>query len=305
MVGQTETSAIFEEHQTGARSKSPTINLLGIDVCSMRMDDVVDIANEHIASRTKLLIGIVNVSKVVNMKKDPALRCSLKEADIVLADGMPIVWLSRMLGTPLPERLTGIDLMQRLLRQADEKHYRVYFLGAKPTVLRRVIEIVQRDYPGVKIAGYRDGYFDKETERNLAEDIRNSKADILFVGISSPKKEIFLRSWRSFINVPICHGVGGSFDVLAGVTKRAPLLMQEFGLEWVYRLIQEPRRMWKRYLVTNTIFVKLSLQTILQTKLGRLFRKPVETTESGWQKRRLRKRNPWWKSGADQSSVKL
>lgn len=252
-------------------SNYPTVKLLGINVFALRIDNVLDIANEHITNREKLSIGVVNVAKVVNAQKNQELRAALGEADLVLADGAPIVWLSRILGTPLPERVAGIDIMYKLLQEANEKHYRVYFLGAKPEVLQKVIRNVQRDYLGIRIAGYKDGYFDKGQEQSVAESICSSEADILFVAISSPKKEIFLRRWRSFINVPICHGVGGSFDVLAGVTQRAPLWIQKCGMEWFHRLIQEPRRMWKRYLFTNAIFIKLSLEAIIRARVKRLF----------------------------------
>jgi N-acetylglucosaminyldiphosphoundecaprenol N-acetyl-beta-D-mannosaminyltransferase len=261
-------------------SKYPTVKLLGINVFALRMNEVLDIADECIANGNKLLVGILNVAKIVNIRKDPLLRTSLDESDIILADGVPIVWLSRMLGTTLPERIAGIDLMYRLLERASEKNYSVYFLGAKPEVVEKVVEFIKNSYPGLRVAGYRDGYFKQSEERKVAEDINESCADILFVAISSPKKETFLGKWRSSLNVPICHGVGGSFDIIAGVTKRAPLWMQKFGLEWLYRLIQEPRRMWKRYLVTNTIFMKLSLQAILKAKLNKLFGKSTYLTVS-------------------------
>jgi len=174
--------------------------------------------------------------------------------------------------------------MLELLKLANERHYHVYFLGAKPEVLQKVVAVVQRDYPGICIAGYRDGYFDKHEEQSVAEDIRKSNADMLFVGIKTPKKEYFLQTWQDFMNVPICHGVGGSFDILAGVTKRAPFWVQRYGLEWLYRLIQEPRRMWKRYLVTNTIFIKLSLEAILRAMLARLFRKSTSVATSDLKK---------------------
>lgn len=251
--------------------KLHTVNLLGTKVFALRMDEVLDIAKQYITNRQKLTIGVVNVAKMVNMQKDPELRTSLNEADLVLADGLPIIWVSRMLGDPLPERVTGIDIMFGLLRQASKKHYSVYFLGAEPEVLRKTIETVKKDYPGIIVAGYRDGYFDEDEEQSVADDIRDSQADILFVGISSPKKENFLRKWRDFIDVPVCHGVGGSFDVLAGVTQRAPLRIQKCGMEWFHRLIQEPRRMWKRYLFTNAIFIKLSLEAIIRARVKRLF----------------------------------
>jgi len=183
-----------------------------------------------------------------------------------------------MLGTPLPERITGIDLMFGLLKRASEKNYSAYFLGAKSQVVEKVVEVVKKTYPDLRIAGYSDGYFSESEEYNVAEDINKSSADILFVAISSPKKEIFLKKWRSSINVPVCHGVGGSFDIIAGVTKRAPMWMQKVGLEWLYRLIQEPRRMWKRYLVTNVIFIKLGLEAVFRAWLNKLFGKSVNVT---------------------------
>lgn len=259
-------------------SKYHTIKLLGVDVFALRMDEVIGIADRCIADRQKLLVGIVNVAKIVNIRKDAVLHDSLIEADVVLADGMPLVWLSRMLGTPLPERITGIDLMFGLLKRASEKNYSVYFLGAKPQVVEKVVEVVKKTYPGLRIAGYSDGYFSQPEERNVVESINKSSADILFVAISPPKKEIFLKKWRGGINVPICHGVGGSFDIIAGITKRAPIWMQKLALEWFYRLIQEPRRMWKRYLVTNVIFIKLGLEAVLRAGLNKLFRKSVNVT---------------------------
>jgi len=256
-----------------SNEEKSVVDILGLPVSRVTLEELLQIADECIKSHERLLLGVANVAKVVNARSDSQLRRSLNQADLILADGLPIVWLSRMLGDPLPERIAGIDIMYKLLQQANESRYRVYFLGAKPEVLRKVIRTVQRDYPGIRIAGYRDGYFDKAQEQSVAEGIRNSRADIFFVAISSPKKEKFLRKWRDFINVPVCHGVGGSFDILAGVSKRAPLWMQRCGIEWFYRLIQEPRRMWRRYLITNTIFIKLSFEAILRARVGRLFRR--------------------------------
>jgi N-acetylglucosaminyldiphosphoundecaprenol N-acetyl-beta-D-mannosaminyltransferase len=161
--------------------------------------------------------------------------------------------------------------MYKLLERSCKKHYSVYLLGARAEVLSEVVGYVQRNYPGVHIAGFRDGYFDAADEQKIAKEIKESRADILFVAMNSPRKEIFLEKWYRFMAVPVCHGVGGSFDVLAGVTKRAPAWMQRAGLEWFYRLFQEPRRMWKRYLVTNTMFITLSLEAVVRIRLGRLF----------------------------------
>lgn len=257
-----------------------TMNLFGIEISALTMDELINICREYISKRNSLLLGVINVAKLVNCRKNVELQKSLMEADIVLADGLPIIWLSRMLGDPLPERVTGINIMYELLKEANKKHHRVYFLGAKSDVLQKMIKTIQKDYPGIAIAGYRDGYFDKDEEQDVAKNIKDSHADILFVGISSPKKEFFLKNWLNFIDVPICHGVGGSFDILAGVTNRAPIWMQKCGLEWLYRLIQEPRRMWKRYLITNMIFIKLCFEAVLRARFGKLFRKSAYMTAS-------------------------
>jgi N-acetylglucosaminyldiphosphoundecaprenol N-acetyl-beta-D-mannosaminyltransferase len=252
--------------------KVQTVNLLGIDVSALRREEVVGLCENCIAKRSSLLLGVVNVAKAVKSRKDQQLRESLHEADIVLADGAPIVWLSKLIGEPLPERVAGIDIMYRLLELSSKKDYSVYFLGAEQRVLEKVVKAIQTGYPGVTVAGYRNGFFPESEDKEVAELIRKSAADIIFVAMPSPKKEKFLKKWHDYINVPVCHGVGGSFDIIAGVTKRAPTWMQKCGLEWLYRTIQEPRRMWKRYLFTNTVFIKLSLAAILSARVRQLFR---------------------------------
>ncbi|MCH9021209.1 MAG: WecB/TagA/CpsF family glycosyltransferase [Planctomycetes bacterium] len=248
-------------------SNCRTVPILGVEIAAISMDQVLNICEDVIQTHGSLQIGVINVAKIVNCQNDSDLRRSLDEADIILPDGLPIVWLSKWLGTPLHERIPGIDLMVRLLERASRRNCRIYFLGARQEVLEKVIAFVRKEYPGVRIAGYRNGYFNESQEKEIVEKIADSSADILFVGMSSPKKEVFLRKWQHAINVPVQHGVGGSFDVLAGQTKRAPLWMQKCALEWFYRLIQEPRRMWKRYLVTNSKFTVLSLQAYFRARL--------------------------------------
>jgi N-acetylglucosaminyldiphosphoundecaprenol N-acetyl-beta-D-mannosaminyltransferase len=243
------------------------INLLGSNVSAMTMSQVVSKCNTAIIEKTQLLVGVVNVAKLVNARKDTELKLSLEEADFTVADGLPVVWLSRLCGRPLPERVSGIDIMHELLKLADQKHYGIYFLGAKPEVVNKVVELTQANHSGIRIAGYRDGYFNEDQEQQIAEEIRDSKADILFVAMTPPKKEIFLRKYSKMMKVSVCHGVGGSFDVVAGVTQRAPVWMQKSGLEWFYRVLQEPRRMWKRYLVTNTVFLFLGIKEIVKYRL--------------------------------------
>lgn len=245
------------------------ITLLGMPIHQIRMSELLDYCEQAIEKKEHLVLGMVNVAKLVNCRKDPQLFKSVAEANIIAADGQGVVWLSRLTGQPLPERVAGIDVMYGLMERAAIGRYRVFFLGAKPKVVNVVAHKAELTYPGLQVAGICDGYFDVEKDgQRIAEQIRDSKADILFVAITPPKKEIFMDRWKEVINVPVCHGVGGSFDVFAGVVKRAPVWMQKMGLEWFYRVLQEPRRMWKRYFVTNSLFIILGIKEIMRFRLG-------------------------------------
>jgi len=219
------------------------------------MGDVIDQVIRAVDQKSPMTISMLNVAKLVKMRKDPLLRESVLSGDVILADGMPLVWLSRLRGKPVPERVAGIDLMYQLYQLANDKKLRVFLLGATQEVLEKIVSITRRDYPGMVIAGYRDGYFTDVEQDAVARQIKQARPDILLVAMSSPKKELFMRRWAEWMDVPVVHGVGGSFDVMAGKTKRAPLWMQKRGLEWLYRVTQEPGRMWKRYLVTNLSFL--------------------------------------------------
>jgi N-acetylglucosaminyldiphosphoundecaprenol N-acetyl-beta-D-mannosaminyltransferase len=150
--------------------------------------------------------------------------------------------------------VAGIDLMAAILHRGDERGYRVYCLGAEEAVLRAAVRRIQADYPGVRVCGHHHGWFTPDEEPAVAAAIAAARPDVLFVAMTSPHKERFLARWGELLELPVWHGVGGSFDVMAGKVRRAPLFWQRLGLEWLYRLLQEPRRLWKRYLVTNTVF---------------------------------------------------
>lgn len=232
----------------------PVRHLFGVPIEALTMDEVLSIVDDTIERRQRLLIGMVNAAKLVNMRRDESLGQSVREADMILADGMAVVWACWLLGRRLPERIPGIDLMHHMLKRSSERGHRVYCLGAEEEVLSKAVMRMQVDHPGLAIAGYQHGYYDAEDEPRIVERIRASKPDILLVAMTSPKKERFLARWSDRMDVPVCHGVGGSFDILAGKTKRAPRALQNLGLEWLYRVIQEPRRLWRRYLVTNSLF---------------------------------------------------
>ena len=196
-----------------------------------------------------MLVGVVNAAKVVNLRHDAVLRESLLECDMLLADGQSVVWAGRILGRPLPERVAGIDLFEALLELADREGRSIYLLGARPEVLATLTSIIRAPVAGGRHGrGRGDGYFTDDEAAEVAEEIREAAPDMLFLGITSPKKEIFLGRYGDTLGVPVLHGVGGSFDVLAGVVQRAPARWQRAGLEWAYRLLQEPGRLWRRYL---------------------------------------------------------
>jgi N-acetylglucosaminyldiphosphoundecaprenol N-acetyl-beta-D-mannosaminyltransferase len=189
---------------------------------------------------------------------------------VILADGFSVVLAGRILGRPLPERVAGIDLMHAILTRASERHYRIYCLGATPEVLAATEREIAAAYPGVQMAGSQHGYFANAEEHLVADAIRQARADVLFVAMTSPKKERFLATWGPVMNVPVCHGVGGSFDVLAGKVRRAPAVWQQLGLEWLYRVLQEPGRLWKRYLVTNSMFLGMLAAELCRTAPSRV-----------------------------------
>jgi len=242
----------------------PVRRLFGVPIAAATMADAVALCRQAVARRQKLLIGVVNAAKIVGMRRDPLLRDSVLSADVVFADGMAVVWAARLCRKPLPERIAGIDLFEHLLAMAAEDGRSVYLLGARQDVLDALVERVRQRHPGLRIAGTRNGYFDDADSSVIADAINATGADLLFLGMSSPKKEIFLASQSPRLTPFVCHGVGGSFDVLAGKVRRAPRFWQRIGMEWFYRFLQEPRRMWRRYLVTNTVFIYLTFREFLR-----------------------------------------
>ncbi|MFC4784716.1 WecB/TagA/CpsF family glycosyltransferase [Nocardioides sp. MAHUQ-72] len=231
--------------------------LFGLEVDPLTLEETVALAGEAIRNQERCLVGVVNAAKIAKLTADAVLRDSLLECDVLVADGQSVVWASHVLRRPLPERVTGIDLFEELLALADRDRLKVYLLGARPDVLERVRREIARRWPGVTVVGARDGYFTDAESAWVADDIAASGADMLFLGMTTPKKEIFLGEHGDRLGVPVMHGVGGSFDVLAGVTRRAPRAWQRVGMEWAYRVAQEPRRLWRRYLVTNCAFIGL------------------------------------------------
>lgn len=233
---------------------------LGCPMDALTMSETLAIAEQAMRTRTRLQHVVVNVAKLVNMRSDPALREDVRTSDLINIDGMGVVWGARLCGHAVPERVSGVDIMENLLSLCARKGYRPYFFGAKQEVLEQAVQNIRIQYPGIHIAGYRNGYFNPEEEPGIVEEIAHAKADCLFIAISSPTKENLLARYRDTMGVPFLMGVGGSIDIKAGLTRRAPIWMQKAGLEWLYRILQEPRRMFKRYWVTNRQYAGLLLR---------------------------------------------
>ncbi|UJF32781.1 WecB/TagA/CpsF family glycosyltransferase [Paenibacillus hexagrammi] len=227
---------------------------------SLTMQQTIEQIKHCIEQRIPMQHVVINASKLILMKDNRELTKIVNNCSIINADGQAIVWAGKLLGIPIPERVAGVDLMYHLLQMAERKQYRVYILGARENVLELAVSAMVKRFPKLQIAGYHHGYFHRDQEQEIVKRISASEADILFVGMSSPLKEYWLNKHLFDLQTPFNMGVGGSLDIWAGYTNRAPVWMQKAGMEWLYRLCQEPQRMWKRYLIGNTKFIQLVLR---------------------------------------------
>jgi N-acetylglucosaminyldiphosphoundecaprenol N-acetyl-beta-D-mannosaminyltransferase len=240
--------------------------VLGCSIDRLDLEQTLTVCDKVIQSRGFAQHMAINVAKLMAMRDDEMLRESIKGCELVTADGQAVVWASRLLGAPLPERVAGIDLMNGLLARAPTMGYRLYILGAAPKVLDGAVARIREQHRGISIVGYRHGYYDEAEEDAVAASIADARPDILLVAMSSPRKEYFLARHGSNIRVPFVMGVGGAIDVVAGHTRRAPVILQRLGLEWLFRLAQEPRRLARRYFVTNTRFLLVLSREVVKSR---------------------------------------
>jgi N-acetylglucosaminyldiphosphoundecaprenol N-acetyl-beta-D-mannosaminyltransferase len=242
------------------------VTLFDLPVRAETLEQAVDRIDAAIASDRLTIHVVLNAAKVSKIARDAEFRSMLGQFDMIHADGASVVWASRLLGSPLPERVAGIDLMEALVRRAAERGLAVYFLGATREAVERCVRVLKERHPALVVAGCRDGYWDADDraqEEAVVRAVRESRAHLLFLAMPTPRKERFVFRHREALGVPFAMGVGGAFDVIAGIVPRAPLAWQRAGLEWAYRLLQEPRKMWRRYLVTNTHFLWILLREIV------------------------------------------
>jgi len=266
-----------------------TIVILGIPVDNLDMDETVERILALIEASRKdgkaRLVVTVNVDFIVNTMtwrlsrfRHPELIDILRRADLVTPDGMPIIWTSRMLGTPLKERVTGADLVPRLAQAASRNGKSIYFLGGQGDVGLRAARLLQEQFPGLKVAGADSPFVKIEGEaltgetvkdQEIVERINRSGADILLIGFGNPKQEVWFERNRSRLQVPVSIGIGGTYEFIVGTVARAPEWMQKAGLEWIFRITQDPKRLWKRYFVGFFKFGLMILPAIAYYKLKR------------------------------------
>ncbi|MEO0480985.1 MAG: WecB/TagA/CpsF family glycosyltransferase [Planctomycetota bacterium] len=251
-------------------SETKRVQLLG---CPFDLKDMPAAIEQCVewakGERKPRTVVTLNASLLCMMRRDEELRDACRAGDMIVADGVPVVWTSKLVGRPLPERVAGVDLMANLLKAGAEHGLSAYYLGAKKEVVDKLAEITQRDHPGLRLVGWRDGYFTEADHEKIVEEIASLQPDMLFLGMPSPFKETWCERYREKLGVPVIMGVGGTFDVLTGTVRRAPRLMQSIGMEWAWRLAMEPRKMWKRYLKTNTEFIWLAMREIFRSRTGR------------------------------------
>ena len=246
------------------------VDILSTPLDALSFSETVERARTSIITRHTTQQVSMNVAKLVKMRTDAVLREDVLSSDIISADGVGIVWACKFLGLSGVQRVAGVDLMFAILELCAKEGYRPYFLGARPEVLNRAIQSAQARWPGLKVAGAHHGYFKNNEEGSVLDDILSAHPDCLFIAMPTPRKERFLAQHRRHLHVPYIMGVGGSLDIVAGKVTRAPLWMQHAGLEWLYRVLQEPRRMWWRYTSTNAAFAALMIAALMRSVRAKL-----------------------------------
>jgi N-acetylglucosaminyldiphosphoundecaprenol N-acetyl-beta-D-mannosaminyltransferase len=249
---------------------------VGVEIDNLSLQEVKHKIIEMINTGEKGYIVTPNASHVVLLQKDKEFKKAYENASLVLADGMPIIWVSRILGQPLKEKISGSDIFPLLCRVASQKDYKVFLLGAGPGIAKKASEALIKEFPNLKIVGTYSPLYNFQT--NIEENKKINKIvnvaapDILFVGLGAPKQEKWIYYNLNMLNIKIAIGVGAAFDFIAGAVKRAPKWMQKIGLEWFFRLIQEPKRMWRRYLIGNSIFIWLAIKEVFKDKYRKYFK---------------------------------
>lgn len=248
-----EIGEIKQEKILGKNKRVVILNTI-VDVLTVK--ETIDLVEKYIKTKTPLHLMGVNADKINEVNENPLMKEIVNKCGIINGDGASVVMASKKLNRRIPERVAGIDLMQDLVALAEEKEYSIYLLGAKQEVVEKTKDVLIAKHPKLNIKGIRNGYFKDNEWNDIAKELKKAKPDMVFVGISSPKKEYLIEYLQNQGLDPVFMGVGGSFDVISGNIKRAPKWVQKINMEWFYRMIKEPRRLFKRYFVGNRKFLK-------------------------------------------------
>lgn len=239
-------------------SVKDSVKILGLRVDRVSTDEALAAIGGFIAARTPHHVVTADASMVVHARQDPDLRAIVDGADLVTPDGAGILWAGRLLGTPIPHKVSGVDLVADLCRLSPTTGHRIFFFGAGPGVAREAAEKMRRRFPGAQIVGVRDGFFPPAQEAEVVAEIRTAAPDIVLVALGIPKQEKWIARNKAALGCPVFIGVGGSFDVHSGRVQRAPVWMQRSSLEWLYRLSKNPRKIGK--VMTLPRFALLALR---------------------------------------------
>lgn len=225
------------------------IHIFNIKLNPLRRSEFLSIIRSNLLSRNQTTQFGVNSATVNEIVRNKEYENAINNADLVNIDGMSVVWALRCLGYNVPERVATPDLADEIMTMAEKEKFRVFLFGARETILLQCKKKLNENLPELELVGLQNGYYLPEEESGIVDKINEANPDILFIGISSPGKELFCEKYRGILKANYILGVGGYFDILSGYTKRAPRWMQNIGMEWFFRFIQEPRRMWRRYLI--------------------------------------------------------
>lgn len=239
-----------------------TVDILGVPVDSVTMEEAVGRVSSFLTDKGAHTIYTPNAEIMMAAQRDAHLKDILKSADLLVADGAGVVLASKLLGRSVPEKVSGIDLIMECFRDFSRKHTRFYLLGSKKGVAEAAAQNMERDYPGIEIAGCMDGYFREDEEDEIISRINASDTDILLVAFGAPRQEKWIDRNKERLNVKACIGVGGSLDILSGKTELAPAFFRRNGLEWLFRLYKEPRRA-KRMMDLPRFIIRVMLARLL------------------------------------------
>jgi N-acetylglucosaminyldiphosphoundecaprenol N-acetyl-beta-D-mannosaminyltransferase len=236
--------------------KVPVVNIFGVPFSQMNMADTVKFLTEAVHSRKPHQVITANPIMVMSALNSADYMAMMKRAELIVPDGTGVVWAASYVGNPVAERVPGIELIHKLFAVGEQQGWKVYLLGTAPDVIREAGLRIAKQYPKLDIVGVRDGFFGPDQDAGVVEDIRQAAPDLLLVGRSVEGQEPWIDRYKQLLEVPVVIGVGGSFDVISGKAKRAPVLFQKLRLEWFYRLLKEPKR-YKRMLALPKFAVKV------------------------------------------------